>query len=43
VEQPSHEAFNRRDRQALWIDPTNPKRVLSGSDGGFQVNRIQTE
>ena len=26
------------DHQALWIDPTNPKRVLSGSDGGFQVS-----
>ncbi|HEX3701888.1 MAG TPA: hypothetical protein VHU82_01065, partial [Vicinamibacterales bacterium] len=25
------------DHQALWIDPTNSKRVLSGSDGGFQV------
>ncbi len=26
------------DHQALWIDPRNPKRVLSGSDGGFQVS-----
>lgn len=26
------------DHQALWIDPTNPKRVLSGSDGGFQIS-----
>jgi photosystem II stability/assembly factor-like uncharacterized protein len=26
------------DHQALWIDPTNSKRVLSGSDGGFQVS-----
>ena len=26
------------DHQALWIDPGNPKRVLSGSDGGFQVS-----
>jgi photosystem II stability/assembly factor-like uncharacterized protein len=29
------------DHQALWIDPTNPKRVLSGSDGGFQVSHDQ--
>lgn len=27
------------DHQALWIDPSNPKRVLSGSDGGFQISR----
>jgi photosystem II stability/assembly factor-like uncharacterized protein len=26
------------DHQALWIDPKNSKRVLSGSDGGFQVS-----
>jgi photosystem II stability/assembly factor-like uncharacterized protein len=26
------------DHQALWIDPKNPKRILSGSDGGFQVS-----
>jgi photosystem II stability/assembly factor-like uncharacterized protein len=26
------------DHQALWIDPTDPRRVLSGSDGGFQVS-----
>jgi len=26
------------DHQALWIDPTNSKRVLSGSDGGFQIS-----
>ena len=26
------------DHQALWIDPMNSKRVLSGSDGGFQVS-----
>jgi photosystem II stability/assembly factor-like uncharacterized protein len=26
------------DHQALWIDPANSKRVLSGSDGGFQVS-----
>src|SRR5262249_20286554 len=26
------------DHQALWIDPMNSKRLLSGSDGGFQVS-----
>nr|MBX2816724.1 hypothetical protein [Saprospiraceae bacterium] len=26
------------DHQALWIDPMNPKRILSGSDGGYQVS-----
>ncbi len=26
------------DHQALWIDPLNPKRLLSGSDGGFQIS-----
>jgi photosystem II stability/assembly factor-like uncharacterized protein len=26
------------DHQALWIDPANSKRILSGSDGGFQVS-----
>jgi photosystem II stability/assembly factor-like uncharacterized protein len=26
------------DHQALWIDPMNPKYVLSGSDGGWQVS-----
>jgi len=26
------------DHQALWIDPKNPKRILSGSDGGYQVS-----
>ena len=26
------------DHQSLWIDPVHPKRVLSGSDGGFQVS-----
>src|SRR5438552_15731970 len=32
------------DHQALWIDPLNSNRVLSGSDGGFQVSydRAQT-
>jgi photosystem II stability/assembly factor-like uncharacterized protein len=26
------------DHQAMWIDPTNPKYILSGSDGGWQVS-----
>ena len=26
------------DHQAMWIDPLNPRRVLSGSDGGFQIS-----
>jgi len=26
------------DHQALWIDPTNPRYILSGSDGGWQVS-----
>ncbi len=26
------------DHQAMWIDPANSNRVLSGSDGGFQVS-----
>jgi photosystem II stability/assembly factor-like uncharacterized protein len=26
------------DHQALWIDPANSDRVLSGSDGGYQVS-----
>jgi photosystem II stability/assembly factor-like uncharacterized protein len=26
------------DHQALWIDPQNSNRILSGSDGGFQVS-----
>jgi photosystem II stability/assembly factor-like uncharacterized protein len=26
------------DHQALWIDPLNPRRLLSGSDGGFQIS-----
>lgn len=26
------------DHQALWIDPANSNRVLSGSDGGFQIS-----
>lgn len=26
------------DHQSFWIDPLNSKRLLSGSDGGFQVS-----
>ncbi|MDE3172881.1 MAG: hypothetical protein KGN74_07395, partial [Gemmatimonadota bacterium] len=26
------------DHQALWIDPKDPRRILSGSDGGWQVS-----
>lgn len=26
------------DHQAMWIDPTDPSRVLSGDDGGFQIS-----
>jgi photosystem II stability/assembly factor-like uncharacterized protein len=26
------------DHQAMWIDPTNPRYILSGSDGGWQVS-----
>ncbi|GAB5552636.1 MAG: hypothetical protein Sapg2KO_22270 [Saprospiraceae bacterium] len=26
------------DHQALWIDPTNSKHILNGSDGGYQVS-----
>jgi photosystem II stability/assembly factor-like uncharacterized protein len=26
------------DHQAIWIDPLNAKRILSGSDGGWQVS-----
>ena len=27
------------DHQSLWIDPMDSRRLLSGSDGGFQVSR----
>lgn len=27
------------DHQAMWIDPVDPRHVLSGSDGGWQVSR----
>jgi photosystem II stability/assembly factor-like uncharacterized protein len=26
------------DHQAMWIDPINPNRILSGDDGGFQIS-----
>jgi photosystem II stability/assembly factor-like uncharacterized protein len=26
------------DNQAMWIDPKNPKRILEGCDGGFQIS-----
>ncbi len=26
------------DHQAFWIDPESPMRLLSGSDGGFQIS-----
>ena len=26
------------DHHALWIDPTNPQRLLSGTDGGFFIS-----
>jgi photosystem II stability/assembly factor-like uncharacterized protein len=26
------------DHQAMWIDPVNPNRILSGDDGGFQIS-----
>jgi photosystem II stability/assembly factor-like uncharacterized protein len=26
------------DHQAMWIDPVNPNRLLSGDDGGFQIS-----
>lgn len=29
------------DHQSFWIDPMNSKRVLSGSDGGYQVSYDQ--
>ncbi len=27
------------DHQAMWIDPVDPRYILSGSDGGWQVSR----
>jgi len=29
------------DHHALWIDPTNPKRLLCGTDGGFFISNDQ--
>ncbi len=29
------------DHHALWIDPTNPRRLLSGTDGGFFISNDQ--
>ena len=26
------------DHQAMWIDPEDPRRILSGSDGGYQMS-----
>ena len=26
------------DHQAMWIDPTDPNRILEGSDGGWQMS-----
>lgn len=26
------------DHQSFWIDPDNPRRLLSGSDGGYQLS-----
>lgn len=31
------------DHQSFWIDPTDPKRLLSGSDGGFQASDDQAK
>lgn len=31
------------DHQAFWIDPMNSNRLISGSDGGFQVSFDQGE
>jgi photosystem II stability/assembly factor-like uncharacterized protein len=32
-------ASTHGDHQAMWIDPTDSNRILSGDDGGFQVSR----
>ena len=34
----AHRTDVHGDHQAMWIDPLNPKRILSGSDGGLQVS-----
>jgi len=31
-------AATHGDHQAMWIDPTNPNRILLGDDGGFQIS-----
>jgi photosystem II stability/assembly factor-like uncharacterized protein len=31
------------DHHALWIDPTNSRRLLAGSDGGFFISNDQGE
>ena len=31
-------AATHGDHQAMWIDPVNPKRILLGDDGGFQIS-----
>ncbi len=31
------------DFHAMWIDPTNPSRVLAGSDGGFYISNDRGE
>jgi len=31
------------DHHALWIDPTNPMRVLNGNDGGFHISYDRAE
>jgi photosystem II stability/assembly factor-like uncharacterized protein len=31
------------DHHALWIDPANPKRMLSGTDGGFFISNDRAQ
>ena len=31
------------DHHALWIDPTNPNRLLSGTDGGFFISNDRAQ
>jgi len=31
------------DHHALWIDPTDPSRILNGSDGGFHISNDRAE
>ena len=35
---PGSAAATHGDHQAMWIDPTNPNRILLGDDGGFQIS-----